>query len=66
MTAKKSFWLSLIGIGLQIATATLDAVPPKYKPLVVGGIAIGQGYVAHLAQQTNPDGTPAEVAYLPK
>lgn len=54
-------------VGLQIANVALVGVPGGV--LAQQGIALGLGlaqtWLAKKAHQTNPDGTPAELPYLP-
>lgn len=54
--------LSLIQLG-NLATNT---VPDKWKPVVLGVIALAQILQAKLAHKFNPDGTPASVAFVAK
>lgn len=58
--------LQAIGLAAQVTNALIDVVPMKWKPIVAGAVGIMQGAIALQAQQVNPDGTPAEVAYNKK
>jgi hypothetical protein len=53
---------SLIG---QVGVQVFPVVPDKHKDLVHLVITIAQGVQALQALHSNPDGTPAEVAYHP-
>lgn len=54
-----------IALGVQYGNQALDIAPPKWKPGIALLIGIAQAMVAWRAHYSNPDGTPAKVAYLP-
>lgn len=56
--------LQLLMLVLQGLNQISDLVPPKGKFWIMVGISAIQGLVAILAHFANPDGTPAEVAYI--
>lgn len=58
-------WQALMLVA-QYGNQAASFVPGKYKPLVAIAIGAIQGILAWKAHYSNPDGTPASVAYLPK
>jgi hypothetical protein len=49
---------------ISATTLITNAVPDKYKSVVVLVVSLAQAFVAWYAHQYNPDGTPAAVAYV--
>lgn len=58
--------LHTIAIVLQAANLLTAVVPVEYKPVVAVVLAGAQAAVGWLQHLSNPDGTPATVAYIPK
>ena len=61
-----SILLQLVGGAGQVANVFMPAMDPQTKIITAGCIAAGQLVVNALAHNSNPDGTPAEVAWVPK
>ena len=57
--------IQLIGTLAQTVNALGAFVPDKQKVYVAAALAALQGLSAVLAHFSNPDGTPASVAYTP-
>lgn len=53
----------LLGL-VQMGNLATDIVPDKWKPVVLGVVALAQILQAKLAHKFNPDGTPASVSYI--
>ena len=66
MTNKVHLSIQTVAMILQILNALLGVVPDKYKPIVAGMIAAIQLIAGRIAHNSNPDGTPASVAYVAK
>ena len=58
-------WQALAMI-LQAANQYSDVLPPKWKPFAALGVGLIQVLLAWRAHYFNPDGTPAQAAWLPK
>jgi hypothetical protein len=48
---------------ISATTLITNAVPEKYKSVVVLVVSLAQAFVAWYAHQVNPDGSPATTAY---
>jgi flagellar biosynthesis protein FliR len=48
---------------ISATTLITNAVPEKYKSVVVLVVSLAQAFVAWYAHQVNPDGSPATAAY---
>ena len=55
----------LVGIILQLYNQYQSVIPEDFKPVVAAVIGILQGIAALVAHYSNPNGTPAVVAYVP-
>ncbi len=59
--------LSQIGlVSASLFTIWEPVIPGRAKGYVVGGLASIQAILAIIAHNSNPDGTPATVAYKPE
>lgn len=66
MTATHTIIIQVLLGLLQLGNAMSTVVPDKWKPVVLGVVALAQILQAKLAHKYNPDGTPASVAYVAK
>lgn len=53
-----------IATAAQYGNQALSVAPDKWKPYVALGIGVLQAVVAWRAHYSNPDGTPAKIAYV--
>jgi hypothetical protein len=53
-----------VAIVIQIANALSPSLSEKHQAAVASGVAVVQLLISRWAHQSNPDGTPAEVAYV--
>lgn len=60
-----SILLQILGGSGQIANIFAPVMDVEQKATVAGVLAIGQLVVNAIAHNSNPDGTPAEVAWIP-
>ena len=60
-----SVTLQIVGSAGQIVNLLEPVLKPEQKLLVAAGIGIVQIVVNAIAHGSNPDGTPAEVAWTP-
>lgn len=66
MTAKQTIIIQVLLGLVQLGNVLTNVVPDKWKPVVLGIVALAQIVQAKIAHNFNPDGTPAKVAYAPK
>ncbi len=58
--------IQMLALAAQGLNATMDLLPAKGKFWAMVGLSAVQGVTAVLAHFANPDGTPAEAAYVKK
>lgn len=59
--------LQILGVGGQIGNLIAPLFPtPEGKAGVAAAIGVAQIVVSVIAHNTNPDGTPAEIAWTPE
>jgi hypothetical protein len=56
----------IIGVALQYVNIASGLIPKDWEWLVAAVIGILQGIAGIASHFSNPDGTPAKVAYVPK
>lgn len=66
LTLLKNVAVQLLGIGLQVATASSVNLGGWQKVVASAGIGAVQAAVAAAGQKRNPDGTPATEPFKPK
>ena len=64
MNLRTHMILQSIAMGLQVLNVI--EFPPNVKIYLGGAIAAFQAFVAAIAHNSNPDGTSATTAYIPK
>ena len=58
--------IQMLALAAQGLNATMELLPGRGKFWAMVGLSAVQGVTAVLAHFANPDGTPAQVAYLKK
>jgi hypothetical protein len=58
--------IQMLALAAQGLNATMELLPGRGKFWAMVGLSAVQGVTGVLAQFANPDGTPAQVAYLKK
>jgi hypothetical protein len=58
--------IQMLALAAQGLNASMDLLPAKGKFWAMVGLSAVQGVTAVLAHFANPDGTPAEAAYVKK
>jgi limonene-1,2-epoxide hydrolase len=58
--------VQMLALAAQGLNATMELLPGRCKFWAMVGLSAVQGVTAVLAHFANPDGTPAQVAYLKK
>jgi hypothetical protein len=58
--------IQMLALAVQGLNATVELLPGRGKFWAMVGLSAVQGVTAVLAHFANPDGTPAQVAYLKK
>lgn len=58
--------IQMLALAAQGLNATVELLPGRGKFWAMDGLSAVQGVTAVLAHFANPDGTPAQVAYLKK
>lgn len=58
--------IQAIAMLVQAGNEYSSVIPDKYKPAVALVVGLGQAAVAWYNHNYNPDGTPAQVAYVKK
>jgi hypothetical protein len=64
MTRNWQVWLQLAATFLQVVVTQIPSIPPEWTPVIHGGVAFCQMAIAIIGHGHNPDGTPAQVAYI--
>ena len=59
-------FIQMLALAAQGLNATVELLPGRGKFWAMVGLSAVQGVTAVLAHFANPDGTPAQVAYLKK
>jgi thiol:disulfide interchange protein len=61
-------WMNIVfqlcSFVISATTLITNAVPEKYKSVVVLVVSLAQAFIAWYAHQVNPDGSPATTAYV--
>ncbi len=66
MTFSINVLIQMLALAAQGLNATVELLPGRGKFWAMVGLSAVQGVTAVLAHFANPDGTPAQVAYLKK
>lgn len=66
MTSTHTIIIQTVLALIQLGNALTSVVPDKWKTVVLGVVALAQIVQARLAHNSNPDGTPASMAYVAK
>lgn len=61
-----SITLQIVGSAGQVGNLIAPWLPDEHKAMVAAGIGVGQIVVNAIAHSSNPDGTPAAVAWVPR